>query len=65
VVVGPVVLTLARELWNDRVQRLAMVRVTAEEHVTRRHDIPPNDRAAKELGMRARKPLSGQCSLLT
>jgi predicted PurR-regulated permease PerM len=65
VVVGPVVLTLARELWDQRVRDVARARVTAEEHASRRHDIPPSGTAASDVKTRACRPLSEQCSLLT
>ena len=64
VVVGPVVLTLARGLWEQCVRDPARARVSAEEHVTRRRDIPPSGPAASDSITRARKPLSEQCSLL-
>jgi predicted PurR-regulated permease PerM len=65
VVVGPVVLTLARELWEQRVRDPAPVRVSAEEHAARRRDIPPSSTGASDSNMRAREPPSEQCSLLT
>jgi predicted PurR-regulated permease PerM len=65
VVVGPVVLTLARGLWEQGVRDLARARATAEGHATRRRDIPPGGTADSDLETPARKPLSEQCSLLT
>ena len=65
VVVGPVVLTLARELWEQRVRDVARARITAEEHAARHRDIPPSGTAASDSETRARKPLGEQCSLLT
>ncbi len=65
VVVGPVVLTLGRGLWEQSVRDLARARVSPDEHATGRRDVPSSGMAASELETPGPKPLSEQCSLLT